>query len=255
MMPEHVHMKREDGVATVVLDRPPLNVLDLRMLEKLSTALEQLAADPESKLLLLKAEGRAFSAGVDVAEHTAERVDRMLPVFNGVVRQLLALPLPAIAAVQGAALGGAFELILACDVVLACEDARFGQPEIQLGVFPPAAAALLPRLIGRQRALDLILSGRSLLAHEAQELGLVSHVFPAAGFTAQVEAYVGRIAGHSRPVLRLAKRVVAEGLDLRLHHALDRAEAVYLTELMRFADAREGISAFMEKRRPVWTNA
>lgn len=252
---QHVGFRREDGVARLELARPPLNVLNIEMLREMRIALQRTAGDPDVKLLVLQARGTAFCAGVDVADHTDERVDEMIPLFHGVVHQLLGLECPVIGAVKGTALGGGCELLMACDVVLAAADVRLGVPEIKLAVFPPVAAALLPRLVGRQHALDLILSGRIVGAAEARELGLVCSVTPLDEFERHVEAYVSRLGALSRPVLRLTKRTVMEGLDLPLEDAFDRAEQQYLDELMRLKDPHEGLAAFMEKRQPVWRNA
>jgi len=247
-----VRYTREGGIGRLVLDRPPVNVLDLATMDALQAALAKAAADRRLKVLAVSGAGRAFSAGVDVADHTADRVGRMLELFHGAVRRLMAIEAPVVAVVHGAALGGGCELALACDMVLARDDLKLGQPEIQLAVFPPAAAALLPRLIGRQRALDLILTGRTLRAEEALQMGLVSQVFAAAEFESGTEAVLAGLASRSGPALRLAKRAVTEGVDLAFGPALARAEEIYLTDLMQLPDAHEGIAAFMEKRPPVW---
>lgn len=248
-------LEGSDGVMRLVFDRPPVNVLNIEMLREAREAVARVAADPEAKLLLLRGAGKAFCAGVDVADHTPDRVDDMIDEFHGLLLELLELEVPVVAAVNGAALGGGCEVVLAADIVLARAGATFGQPEIRLGVFPPVAAALLPRLVGRQRALDLILSGRVVETAEARELGLVSRVFPADEFAGRVEEYVETLAGHSRPVLRLTKRAVLEGMELPLREALRREEDLYLDELMGLQDPHEGLAAFMEKREPVWRDA
>jgi cyclohexa-1,5-dienecarbonyl-CoA hydratase len=253
---EFVRLERAgNGVARLVLDRPPLNVLHIPMLREMDQALSGLSTDPDLKLLVLTGEGRAFCAGVDVADHTAERVEFMIEAFHGVVRKLLVQEYPVVAAVNGAALGGGCELLLACDLVIASEKAKLGQPEIQLGVFPPVAAALLPRLVGLQRALDLILTGRVITAAEAFEIGLVGRVAPVDGFKEAVAAYVDSLARLSGPVLRLAKRTVVDGMAASLPDAFDEAEERYLHELMDLQDPHEGLAAFMEKREPVWRDA
>lgn len=248
-------LERTDGVIRLVFDRPPVNVLHIDMLREAREAVAVVAADPEAKVLLLRGAGKAFCAGVDVADHATDRVDEMIDEFHGFLLELLELEVPVVAAVHGMALGGGCEVVLAADVVLARAGATFGQPEIRLGVFPPVAAALLPRLVGRQRALDLILSGRTVDTLEARELGLVSRVFPADEFDTRVEEYVETLSGHSRPVLRLTKRAVLEGLELPLREALRREEDLYLDELMGLEDPHEGLAAFMEKREPVWRDA
>jgi cyclohexa-1,5-dienecarbonyl-CoA hydratase len=250
--PPFVRLEGEGAVVHLVLDRPPLNVLNLRMLAELEDVLARVSNERSLKCLVVRGAGRAFCAGVDVADHTDERVERMLELFHGAVRRLMALPCPVVAAVNGAALGGGCELLMACDVVLARDDARIGQPEIRLGAFPPVAAAVLPRLIGRQRALDLVLTGRTLGAEEAREMGLVTRVLAVETFEREVDEYAALLASRSGPVLRLAKRAVVEGEELPLQEAVGRAERLYLRELVPLEDAREGLRAFMEKRDPRW---
>lgn len=250
--PATVRLERRGSVARVVLDRPPLNVLTLPMLDLLARTLESVGEDGTVHVLVLTGRGRAFCAGVDVADHTVDRVDAMLGSLHRVFRALEAVEAPVVAACNGAALGGGSELLSACDVVLARAGAQIGQPEVRLGVFPPLAAAYLPRLVGRQQALDLILSGRTLRAEEARDLGLVTRVIPADDFDTRVDAYVEDLASLSAPVLRLAKRAVLEGLECPRSDALLRAESLYRDELMGLEDAREGLSAFLEKRQPVW---
>ena len=255
MTGQFVRLEQGGGTARVTLARPPLNVLHLAMLEELADALGAVRERGDAKVLVLAGAGRAFSAGVDVADHTPDRVGRMLALFHGVIRQLLALEMPVVALVHGAALGGGCELAIACDILLAAAGARFGQPEIRLGAFPPAAAALLPRRIGRQAALELILSGRIIDAVRAREIGLVSEVWPDDVFAVEAERYVGALAELSRPVLRLAKRAVDESLARSPSEAIERAERLYVRDLMRLDDAREGIAAFLEKRQPSWKEA
>jgi cyclohexa-1,5-dienecarbonyl-CoA hydratase len=252
---EHLRIERRGSVARLVLDRPPLNVLNIAMLEELDAALAGLAAEPDLKVLVLAGAGRAFCAGADVGDHLPDRVAPMLHLFHRVVKRLLGFECPTIAAVHGAALGGGCELAIACDLIIARDDATLGQPEIKLGVFPPVAAALLPRRVGMQRALDLVLSGRSVDAGEAKAMGLVSTVVYADDFAGVCDSYAGRLAALSGPVLRLTKRVVLESAARPERTAIDHAETVYLDELMRLQDAREGLAAFLEKRSPNWKEA
>lgn len=250
-----VRVSEDDGIARVELDRPPLNVLDSAALDELASALADVAASDEARVLCLSGRGKAFCAGMAVEDHLPGRVEETLGRFGRVLDRLLDLPVPAVAAVHGSALGGGCELAAACDVAVAREGARLGQPEIGLGVFPPAAAALLPRLVGRQRALDLILSGRTLDAAEARRSGLVQRVFPAEAWEEELEAYLSRIASLSRPVLRLAKRAVTESLERPVREAMDAAERLYLDELMDLRDPVEGLEAFLEDREPAWEDA
>lgn len=252
---EMVSVDRAHGVHRVVLDRPTLNILDIPGMEALDRALSAASDDPEAKVLLLTGRGRAFCAGVDIADHTQERVDAMLRAFHGVIERLLSVEIPVVAAVNGPALGGGCELVLAADVVLGRAGAILGQPEIRLGLLAPAAAVLLPRLIGRQAALDLLLSGRTVEMTEARDLGLVGRVLPGDRFREEVDEYVEAMAELSRPVLRLTKRAVQEASELPLSRALERVESIYRDELMALADPHEGLAAFLEKRSPVWRDA
>lgn len=250
-----LRLESEGNVRRIVLDRPPLNVLTIAMLRELDEAVAQVGADPGASVLLVTGEGKAFSAGVDVADHTEDRVEEMIRVFHAALARLLSLELPTVAALNGAALGGGLEVALACDLALAREGAKLGQPEIQLGVFPPFAAAVLPRLVGRARALELCLTGKVLTAEEARAIGLVLRVFPKNSFASDVAAYVASLASLSPAVLRLAKRAVVDGLDAPVGEALHNAERIYLDELMTLEDAREGLAAFLEKRPPDWKGA
>jgi cyclohexa-1,5-dienecarbonyl-CoA hydratase len=247
-----VRYTREGGIGRVVLDRPPLNVLGIATLEALNGALAEAEEDRGLKVLTLAGAGRAFCAGVDIADHTEDRMERMLGSFHEAVRRLMSFDTPVVALVHGATLGGGCELALACDFILASDNLKLGQPEIQLGVFPPVAVALLNRLIGRQNTLDLVLTGRTLRADEAQVIGLVSRVFPAAEFVTASEAVLRGLASQSGAAMRLAKRAVRGSAGLPFIPALERAEDLYLNELMQLDDAREGIAAFVEKRKPVW---
>jgi len=249
-----IRLERRGGALWIIMDRPPLNVLDIAMLEELEAALSGPAVDAEAAAIVLTGAGKAFCAGVDVADHMGDRAAAMLRSFHAVIERLLGLAQPVLAVVNGAALGGGCELLLACDVVIARDGAKLGQPEIRLGVFPPAAAALLPGLIGRQRALDLILSGRTIKADEAYSLGLVSRVLPADGFGEAAGALVAQIAALSPPVLRLAKRAASDGRADAAARLL-AAERLYLGDLMKLDDAHEGLVAFLEKRAPVWKGA
>jgi cyclohexa-1,5-dienecarbonyl-CoA hydratase len=249
---EHLRLERTGRAIRLVLDRPPLNVLNIAMLRELSAAARLVAEEADVTVLAVTGEGRAFSGGVDVADHTDARVREMIRAFHDALTALHALELPTVAVVNGAAVGGGMEVALACDIIVAREGARMGQPEILLGVLPPFAAAVLPHLVGRARALDLCLSGRTLNAEEATSIGLVQHVWPGADFQRSAWQYVRSLSELSGPVLRLTKRAVDRGASAPLDEALPDVERLYLDELMRLEDAHEGLAAFLAKRPPVW---
>lgn len=240
-----------DGVALLTLNRPPVNVLHLPMLRELDAALVDLAGNEAVRALVVQAEGKLFSAGVDVADHTADKVGEMIPLFDRVCQALAEFPTPTVAAVQGHALGGGCELVLCCDLAVLAEHAKIGQPEIQLASIAPIAALRLPQLVGYRVAADLMFSGRSLNAPEALHVGLVNAVLPAVGVREWARERAATFAGMSRAASLLLKKSLLLGYG---HWAarLPAIEQVYLQELMTTADAHEGLTAFLEKRPPVW---
>jgi cyclohexa-1,5-dienecarbonyl-CoA hydratase len=246
-----------DGrAARLVIDRPPLGILTLPLLRSLASACERLGRSPDVALVTITSTGpRAFCAGVDVAAHAPDRARPMLEAFEQAARRMLSLDQVLIASIQGAALGGGWELALLCDLVVAADGVRFGLPEITLGAFPPVAAALLPRLVGDARALSLILTGASISAEEARGLGLVTRVVPGAELDRATRELEAAVLAHSGAALRLAKRaVVIDGRDALRRH-LREATRLYTAELIGTADAAEGIAAFLEKRAPAWKHA
>lgn len=246
-----IRVRREEGAWWVTLNRPPHNVLTIAAMRELVGVLQEAFSDPTARAVALTSEGRSFCAGVDVAEHTADRVAEMLEAFHTLCRVLADGDVPTVAGVQGAALGGGCELVALCDVVVAAEGATFGQPEIRVGVFPPVAAATFLGLLGKQGMVPL-LTGEVLDAPQAQRLGLVTEVVPSEDLEGAVRRRVEQLTAHSAAVLRLAKRAAAAPFRRWFVQALQEAERIYAEELMRTADAHEGLQAFLEKRRPVW---
>jgi cyclohexa-1,5-dienecarbonyl-CoA hydratase len=251
---EAVTLDMTDGVAFLTLNRPPLNILNLAVIRELADKLDALAGQTSLKALVLCANGKAFCAGVDVADHLPERVEPMIREFCGLFTHLRAFPLPTIAVVQGAALGGGTELAVACDLVLAGASARFGQPEIRLGVFPPIAAALFPHLISYQQAARLLFTGETLPARDAAQLGLITFAVADEEVRPRLEQLLNQFRGLSAVALRLTKRALFYGVEQGVERALPWIEDLYLMDLMATSDAGEGIKAFMEKRQPTWTN-
>ncbi len=247
-----IKLTRSEGVARITLNLPPLNIMNIAMMLEINDALETLKGAPGLKALVIASEGKAFSAGVDVSDHTADKVERMIRVFHDIFHNMAAVEAPIVAAVDGAALGGGCELVAACDIVLASERSKFGQPEIQVGVFPPIAAVLFPRIMGRGRALELILTGEVVKADEAHRLGLVTRVLPVEGFAAGVDTFVAKLAALSAPVLHITKRAVDAAQGKAFGPAVECVEELYLKDLMCCEDAHEGLAAFLEKRKPVW---
>lgn len=248
-------LDKAERTATLTLNRPPLNILDIPTIALLGDAVEELAADPDLQVLILRGAGnKAFSAGVAVQDHTPDKVTAMLETLHRAIRRLRNLDAITVAAVHGHCLGGGMELALACDLVIAEDGARFGQPEIELGCFAPVASALLPPRIGAGRTLDLLLTGRNLVCEEAERLGLVTRRVPEGRLEATVAALVTGITARSAPVTRLTKKAVRAGRDLPFDEALAETERIYKEELLPLEDLEEGAAAFLEKRRPVWKN-
>ena len=206
-------------------------------------------------IVFTAAEGtRAFSAGVAVEEHVPATVFQMLDSFHSIFRTLLQIAKPTIAVVDGPALGGGCELVAACDLVIASDRAKFGQPEIKLGVFPPVAAILLPVIIGERRARELILTGELFGADEALELGLVNYVVASSELTAKTEAILAKLRGLSAAALSMTRMALDLATRQHFETALTNVENLYLHELMKTEDAEEGVRAFMQKREPEWKN-
>jgi cyclohexa-1,5-dienecarbonyl-CoA hydratase len=245
-----VRVEFRGPAAFVVLDRPRLNVLDLATIRELGSALEELAARRDAKVAVLRsALPGVFSAGVDVADHAPDKVGEMLEAFHGVFRILDTMPQLVIAAVDGRCLGGGCELAVFCDVVLATRRSVFAQPEIDVGCFPPVAAVVLPRLVGRA-AYEIILTGAPVGAVKAARLGLITRVVD--DLDAEVHRWTAALAAKSGAVLAIARRAVRQGGHDSFDVALARAELLYREDLTQTADCAEGVQAFLEKRPPLW---
>jgi len=258
-MPEtfqNISLLIEERVAFITLRRPPLNVLNIAMMREIGTALAECGKHNELAAIVFQAakDCRAFSAGVAVEEHVSETIYQMLDSFHSIFRSLEQIARPTIAAVDGGALGGGCELVAACDIVIATDKSRFGQPEIKLGVFPPVASILLPLAIGEKKARELILTGELIDATEAARYGLVNHVVPANHLEQKILEIIARLRELSGTALEYTRRSLDLGRGRPFDEALKESENLYLNELMRTADAQEGIKAFMEKRKPVWRN-
>jgi cyclohexa-1,5-dienecarbonyl-CoA hydratase len=247
-----IQFELRDGIGRIVLDRPPVNVLNIAMMEEIQAALRTAQAAADTRAIVFSATGRMFSAGVDVAEHTHDLMERMLDTFHAIFRLMADGEVPSLAVVQGHALGGGCELACFCDLIVAAQGARFGQPEIAVGVFPPLAAALFPHVIGARKAAELILTGEAIPAEEAHRIGLINAVVPAEQLAGEADRLLSRLTDKSAAVLRMAKRALRAGTAAGLDTALPAIETIYTKALMSLEDPEEGLRAFMEKRKPVW---
>ena len=245
------------GAAAVLeLGPAPANILDRALMHKLGANLRALSQDARLKAVVLRGSGAHFSYGASVAEHMPSEVDRMLPEFHALLRLLDELPLPpVIAAVRGRCLGGGFELALACDRIVVEEDAQLGCPEVRLGVFPPAAAALLPLRVGAGRSAELLTGGRSIDGREAAALGIAEALAASGALDARVEELVhDTVLPLSAAALRQTRRACRHPWRDALHRVLPELERQYLQDLMATADAVEGLEAFLAKRKPAWSD-
>ena len=250
---QHIRCRIDDRVARITFARPPLNVFNIEMMREIVKALVE-CNQRELVAIVFDADKncRAFSAGVAVEDHVQDTIFQMLDAFHAIFRHLEQLAKPTIALIDGAALGGGCELVAACDIVIASDRSRFGQPEIKLGVFPPVAAVLLPRVIGEKRARELILTGEIIDAVEAGRLGLCNHVVPGAHLEPKLLEVLAKLRELSGTSLSFARQSLDLGRGRSIEDALSEQENIYLHELMKTQDANEGVKAFMEKRKANW---
>jgi cyclohexa-1,5-dienecarbonyl-CoA hydratase len=239
-------------IARITLHHPPLNVIDVPMMEELAQSLAEIEARQDVSAIVLTGDGKAFSAGVDVAAHMPDRVEEMLTKFHAVIRAFVATRKVTIAAVHGHCLGGGAEVAMVCDVVYTTESAQWGFPEIKLGCYPPVGCTALAALVGQKRAAELILTGRTIIGKEAAEIGLANRAVSEDVLHAAVDECVAALRKLSPAALAMAKKASYAWDSMHFDKGLARAERIYFDELMKTADAHEGILAFMEKRDPKW---
>lgn len=240
------------GITRITLNRPPANVLSVDMMQELATAIESLEYQKDVKLVTFFASGKYFSAGFELTDHLGDRGYLMLESFRRIFEALGKLDKATLAVVGGPALGAGCILAAGCDIVLAAQSAKLGHPEIRGGVFNTVAAALLPRIVGRKRAFELLMMGTSLGAADAERIGLVTRAVPDDRMDAEVAALVQRFQESSAPIMQLARRAIVGGQDLLYEEAVRHAEDVYLNQLLATQDVEEGLRAVAEKRKPVW---
>lgn len=243
----------DDGVATLTLSRPPLNILNMEMMQDLLEELAHATSGRGIKAVVLRSGlPGVFSAGADIRDHLPPQTEGFIKTFEKLVSSLAFFPRPTVSAVRGKCLGGGMELALACDFVVAEEGSTFGQPEVNLGVYPPAAAAIYPRLVGLKAASDIVLTGRSISADEAYSLGFITSVARPGELDSKCDEILEALRSKSSQVLGVAKRAMLDCLSLPLGEALTKSSTLYLEELMKMQDPQEGLASFMEKRKPHW---
>lgn len=253
MVYENIIFERKDEAAWITINRPPYNILDIVTMKDINNALGEVERDNESKAVVIGGTGgKAFSAGVDVKDHLPEKMEEMVKEFENIFYWLIKVGRPTVAAVDGMCFGGGCEVALFCDMVIATENAQFGQPEIKLSVFPGLAVAALPRIIGRKKAFEMIITGDSIDAREAERVGLVNKVVPNDKLNEGVQSLLRRLTDKSLVALKLTRYALYSSYDLEFHKALGWVNDIYRGILMSTEDANEGLKSFLEKRKPVW---
>jgi cyclohexa-1,5-dienecarbonyl-CoA hydratase len=242
----------QSPVARISLQNSPLNIIDIPMMEELSQALAEIESHHDTPVVVLAGSGKAFSAGVDVAAHTPDKIQTMLAKFHALTNSLVNTKKVTIAAVHGHCLGGGAELAMVCDLVYTAESAEWGFPEIKLGCYPPVACTALAALIGQKNAAELILTGRCISGNEAASRGLANRAVPECQLEAEVQKSVKQLLELSPAALAVAKQAIYAWDSIHFDKGLARAERIYLEQLMQTEDAHEGIKAFLEKREPKW---
>lgn len=243
-MTTHISYERRDRLGTITLNAGPLNILGTAEVQDLTQAVHDLR---DCRVIVLQAAGeRAFCAGMQIADHTPERAPAMLHAFGELAHAMHACDSVLVAKVDAPAIGGGFELALLCDIIIGSERAGFSLPEITLAALPPVACELLPRIVGKQRAADLIFTGRVLDAASAERWGILSYLVPQDQLDDTVRGVCERLTALSDDALRCCKRAVRS-------RSLNEALHIYTDDLLHTRDAAEGITAFLQRRAPQWT--
>jgi len=251
---QYVKVRLDGSAARMTLNRPEHNLLNEPMLREMADAIDLIGQKEEIKLIVLDSACKVFCGGIEVGEYTSQRVFQMLDAFHSAFAGILEIAKPVICVVNGPAIGGGAELAAFGDLVIVSPKARFAQPEISIGVFPPLASTILPYLVGPKKALELVLTGEPVTAERALEMGLVNRLVPEADLEKAVNELIARITSHSGPVLTMAKRAILSGMGLSLKDGLKQSMNIFLNELYRLEDSQEGLHALVEKRKPNWKN-
>lgn len=247
-----VHVEGE--VARLTLDRPEHNLLNERMLAEIAAGINTLGQRNEIKLIVLDSARKAFCGGIELGEYTQRRVFQLFEAFNAVYSAMLDTSKPILLVINGPAFGGGAELAALGDLVIATPKARFAQPEIKLGVYPPMAAAVLPYILGPKQALELVLTGEAISAERAREMGLVNWLVPEEELEKKVAEVVAKVTAQSGAVLAMAKKAILGSLGLPLREGVRASMKVFLNDLADLEDSQEGLRALVEKRAPKWKN-
>jgi cyclohexa-1,5-dienecarbonyl-CoA hydratase len=251
---QFVKFRMEGEIVHLTLDRPDHNLLNERMLAELAAGINTVGEQSGVKLIILDSAAKTFCGGIEVGEYTQRRVFQLLDAFHVAFSAMLDTSKPLLVVVNGAAYGGGAELAALGDLVIATPKTRFAQPEIKLGIFPPLAAAILPYILGPKLALEQVLTGETMSAERAHELGLVNWVVPEDELQKKVDDIVAKVTAQSGPVLTMAKKAIIGSMGLPLREGVRNSMKVFLNELADLEDSQEGLRALAEKRPPKWKN-
>src|SRR3954467_2602627 len=251
---KHITFDVSTFMARITLSHPPYNVLTVPLMNELAEAIESLNGRGDIKAILLESNQKTFSAGIGLEDSKADRVFQTLDAFNRVFQAITEISKPLIVVVNGPAIGAGSELGAFADLGIAPPRAKFAQPEVKLGIFPPFAAIMLPQLIGPKKTYELILTGEALSAEEAHSLGFVNKVVSEADLNKTVTDIIAKIGEFSAPVLEMTKKVISSSMGLPIKEAMKKSQDVYLNQLMALEAVQEGLRGVLEKRKPVWKN-
>jgi enoyl-CoA hydratase/carnithine racemase len=251
---KYINFDTTTFAARITLNFPPYNVLTVPMMSELAEAIESLNTRPDVKCIVLDSSQKTFSAGISVEDSRPERVFQTLEAFNRVFEAISEISKPMIVVVNGPAIGAGSELVAFGDMVIATTNAKFAQPEVKMGVFPPFAAIMLPSLIGPKKTYEMILTGNALTAEDAFAYGFVNKVVSESDLPKAVNEVLTRIGEFSGPVLEMTKRVIGSSIGKPLEIAMKQSQDIYLNQLYALEDVAEGLRAVVEKRKPIWKN-
>ena len=252
--PKFITCREKDGMFQIFLNRPPFNAFNATMVEEINRALSELLYRSDLKIVVFLTSGKNFCGGIEPEDIADDRSYQLIEALGRMYSQLLTLNIPILSLVQGMALGAGFELVIFSDLAIATESSRFGLPDLKLGLFPAFACNMLQRCIPPKRAAELIFTGDTISAAEAHSYGLLNLVVPDDKLPEQAGLLVKKFLQHSAPVLQLAKKAIAQSSGVPVDEGIRTIEEIYLNELLGLEDSKEGIAAFMQKRKPVWKN-
>jgi cyclohexa-1,5-dienecarbonyl-CoA hydratase len=252
--PKHIVCKEKEGMFQIILNRPPINAFNVQMVEEINSAVAGLMYRKDIKIVVFLASGKNFCGGFSPEDFSEDRAFQLIESFGRMFQQLAMLNTPILSVVQGMALGAGFELVIFSDLAIATESTKFGFPDIRIGLFPALASILLQKCMPPKRAAELIFAGDVITAKDAERFGLINLAVPDDKLQEQAGIMVGKLLQFSGPVLQCAKRAITESQGKSLDDALRSVEETFLSELLVLEDSKEGIRAFIEKRKPIWKN-